>query len=90
VPLWHCVVSGSQSTHWPVSCKQKFKAPEQALCATHEPPWQTSGIVVLRQRRWPSSHPQLKPRSSRQSGVSPVHVTALFQVPAALQSWALL
>jgi len=50
--------------------------PEQALCATQAPPWHTSGTVLLRHRRVPSSQPHLKFRSVRHSGVSPEQVVA--------------
>ena len=63
--------------------------PEQALCATQAPPWHTSGTVLLRHRRVPSSQPHLKFRSARHSGVSPEQVVAAAQAPLALHDCVL-
>lgn len=63
--------------------------PEQAVCATQAPPWQTSGTVLLRHRRAFSSQPHLKFRSLRQSGVSPEQATAVAHAPLALHACVL-
>ena len=63
--------------------------PEQAACATHVPPWQTSGTLLVRQRRVFSSQPHAKFKSARHRGVSPVQAVALAQVPFAEQLWVL-
>ena len=86
-PLWHCSSPGSQATQRPVEGRQWGAVPEHTACATHAPPVHTSGRLPS-QRRRPSSHPQLKFRSSRQTGVSPVQLVEEPQLPSLAQAWA--
>ena len=67
-PFWH----GTQS---PVLARHSGVAPEQALSATHVPPWHSSGTLALRQRRVLAAGSQALHSLPTHCGVEPEQVS---------------